>query len=1406
MLTVVHSSATVTQQTCQENTIAPAVTPPPKDTSELHILRCELSLEGYTKGEDSSETSTGENNASTDRAEDSGESPLALAYTGLPPTLTLTTPTKSVTLSLPSPSPTLAHALSLADAHTRLARLTRRAAQRAPSHAPGRLSKRRKGKTPPGELARQRALRQLRAQTRDTRVAVSLHAATLRIDIVLHARLGAFNKFAPGTVALLRCLTGCAPATATATAETNTPPASTFVEHEFNALAVRLGRECAAATPPIAADVPGLRVPLLPFQRESVAWMLRKERGDASYPNTLAALNHGLCHGYVELALPDATVYWNQYTQYVMVQEEAAGYTKTPRPPQARGLLCEEMGLGKTVEVLALALLSPPPRGEAQHANTLVICPRALLQQWAREAAAHTDPPLRVCHYRGYGANGARSPHAVAAELRGYDIVLTTYNVINAEVHYAQFSATAHKRARRGASAQGGGGGAPLYDYSSPLALCHWHRVVLDEVQMLRSDNTQAARCTALLPRTHTWGVSGTPVQHIRDMQTVLAYLRVEPFAALPELVGGVARGGSPLTLPALYSVFRSAQLCMRHAKRDVAAQIHVPPQTHYLVPLEFYPVEWDNYLAVWDAFLRAAHYTPGGTVAQGHAPPLPQLLNQWLLRLRYTCCHAVVPVASAPTARDTSLQQDGSIDEVLQTMTTKAEQTRRGLYRDAMALRIRSAQAEMELLENTQGAIAQFQAVAGELQAGEEHGHHSELLHQCYFFLGTAYYFLGSRREEHGEAVPGLARLQEQERGYYARAEALRAEMLADRARLVAAAVQAGRGNEDSPPALSLSPVRFADDVPDMAASFHTRRVHAALGQMFAQLDAQAEQFNGWAAQLVLLLSKPVGESASGEGESDEGESTDAYSGSLDDQDRAFAYMHCLEELLRNRDAVVSSDDDEIALGGSASVALDPEYSPFHRQLIADLRLVTQGTGLRASFTALRNARVVHGRSSSATASFEDHLLAYEPQAGRMRKEITRLREALRQRWSPVYNARVAYFAQLQHISDALVSLVQLEPAQQRAAEREARTNGRLADTRRRLAQAESRLKYLAGLARLQAAELQAEEGKSQAGDGVGGAGFTCAICLGRIHRGAIVKCGHIFCAACIGAWLKQHHTCPMCKQETSVREMHTFRFGKEPLGESVAESTMETVKEEKTLESKQLHDKELVEVPSHISALLDKYAAFSAIDQVHQIKIKRSFGAKIDFVVKLILYLRLRAEDSNDAPPQILLYSQNIEFLKVITRVLTLNGISHLEGFQNNKRISDTIDRFKTDPKITCLLLNVRTLGAGLNLLNARHIFLLDPIINHGDELQATSRNNRIGQTRETFVWNFMIRDSVEENIMLYKHSLESEGAGEHEEEDEDDVEINAESTEMVADKHLWHCFFREESEESEATVVQE
>lgn len=121
--------------------------------------------------------------------------------------------------------------------------------------------------------------------------------------------------------------------------------------------------ETAPLIQPVAVPQPeGLSLQLLPFQLEGLDWLLKQEQ-----------------------------------------QERFSG-----------GILADEMGMGKTIQTIALLLAEP--RGKPN----LVIAPTVALMQWKQEIETHTNNGLSVCLF--YGQNRS----VTANELKNYDVVLTT--------------------------------------------------------------------------------------------------------------------------------------------------------------------------------------------------------------------------------------------------------------------------------------------------------------------------------------------------------------------------------------------------------------------------------------------------------------------------------------------------------------------------------------------------------------------------------------------------------------------------------------------------------------------------------------------------------------------------------------------------------------------------------------------------------------------------------------------------------------------------------------------------------------------------------------------------------------------------------------------------------------------
>ena len=178
------------------------------------------------------------------------------------------------------------------------------------------------------------------------------------------------------------------------------------------------------------------------------------------------------------------------------------GFTATLRPYQERGVawlaflsslglgacLADDMGLGKTVQLLALE--AHDRSGGPTGAPTLIVCPMSMVGTWQREAATFA-PGLRVHAHHGAARPRGEALHARLGEA---DLVVTTY-------------ATATRDAE-------------------DLRAWRFHRLVLDEAQMIKNAHAAASRTMRSFDAGHRVALTGTPMENrLAELWSVMDFL-----------------------------------------------------------------------------------------------------------------------------------------------------------------------------------------------------------------------------------------------------------------------------------------------------------------------------------------------------------------------------------------------------------------------------------------------------------------------------------------------------------------------------------------------------------------------------------------------------------------------------------------------------------------------------------------------------------------------------------------------------------------------------------------------------------------------------------------------------------------------------------------------------------------
>lgn len=158
------------------------------------------------------------------------------------------------------------------------------------------------------------------------------------------------------------------------------------------------------------------------------------------------------------------------------------------------------------------------------------------------------------------------------------------------------------------------------------------------------------------------------------------------------------------------------------------------------------------------------------------------------------------------------------------------------------------------------------------------------------------------------------------------------------------------------------------------------------------------------------------------------------------------------------------------------------------------------------------------------------------------------------------------------------------------------------------------------------------------------------------------------------------------------------------------------------------------------HLSLSIPPSMHYVTVVKQQTIQVEGKYSSKIIRIVQEVQSLR-----KEDPQVKIIIFSQWEANLSVIQGALVENKIST----KTNKSL-DMIEEFKSESGgVTCLLLPLSWGSKGLNLIEATHVFLVEPILNPSEELQAIGRVHRIGQTKPTVVHRFIVKDTIEETI---------------------------------------------------------
>lgn len=296
------------------------------------------------------------------------------------------------------------------------------------------------------------------------------------------------------------------------------------------------------------------------------------------------------------------------------------------------------------------------------------------------------------------------------------------------------------------------------------------------------------------------------------------------------------------------------------------------------------------------------------------------------------------------------------------------------------------------------------------------------------------------------------------------------------------------------------------------------------------------------------------------------------------------------------------------------------------------------------------------------------------------------------------------------------------------------------------------------------------------------------CVICQCPFSIGVLTVCGHQFCKECIVQWYKAHHKCPVCKRALGRRDMHDITYKPQELklhseGHTIKQRDQSTSQPTSPSRSKKPSAKIYTEFnPS-------KLAEIQNID----LENGPHYTTKVDTLLRHLLWLR-----QSDPGAKSIVFSQYGDFLTILAQAFERYRI----GYASFERGAvSSVASFRDDPSVEVFLLHARAHSSGLNLVNASHVFLCEPLLNTALELQAIARVDRIGQKQETTVWLYIVDGTVEQNVyeLSVKRRLEhmerrnvadaasAKGKGKDAEGDTDMLSLDAANAQEMQHAHL-------------------
>ncbi|NXC59484.1 SHPRH ligase, partial [Aleadryas rufinucha] len=933
-----------------------------------------------------------------------------------------------------------------------------------------------------------------------------------------------------------------------------------------------------------------------------------------------------------------------------------------------------------------LVAMKPVPTGA-----TLIISPSSICHQWVDEINRHVrSSSLRVLVYQGVKKHGFLQPHMLAEQ----EVVITTYDVLRTELNYVDIPHSNSEDGRRFRNQK------RYMAIPSPLVAVEWWRICLDEAQMVECTTAKAAEMALRLSGINRWCVSGTPVQRgLEDLYGLVLFLGVDPYWVKHWWDQLLYRPYCRKNPRPLYSLI--AKIMWRSAKKDVIDQIQIPPQTENIHWLHFSPVERHFYhrqheVCCQDALAKLRKISDWTLKLSSLDRRTVTSILYPLLRLRQACCHPQAVRGEFLPLQKSTMTMEELLASLQKKCRTECEEAHRQLVCALNGL------AGIHIIKGEYALAAELYREV--LRSSEEH---KEKLKTDSLQRLHSTHNLMELLAKHPGIPPTLrdSRLAEE-------AEQLRQHYMSKSNAEVAEAHQALQPvlqtirelqrKAGSPWWLDVIQTAIQYAIDEELVQRVQNEITCNYKQQTSKLS-MAEKFRDCRGLQFLLTTQ---------------------------LDEVKKFQKIVREAVKNLEGPPSKQVIEAAtichlrpvrlpLNNCVFCKADELFTEYESKLfmhsvkgqmaifeemiedqegLVDDRLPTTSRGLWATS---ETERALKALLSFAKAHRMDARLTEEGSI------FLELFEA----WKKEYKLLHEYWMVLR---DHVSAIDELAMATERLRVRhpdEPKPNPPVLHIIEPHEVEQNRVKLLNDKA-VAKSQLQKKLGqllyltnleKSQDKTTGGVNPEPCPICARQLGRQwAVLTCGHCFCNECIAIIIQQYSVgtrrssikCAICRQTTSHKEI-SYVFTAE------------------------------------------------AANQEDDIPVKGSHSTKVEAVVRTLKRIQFK-----DPGAKSLVFSTWQDVLDIISKALYDNNMifSQINGIS---KFQENLSAFKYDPNINILLLPLHTGSNGLNIIEATHVLLVEPILNPAHELQAIGRVHRIGQTKSTIVHRFLIKATIEERM---------------------------------------------------------